>query len=231
MPRSGRACRSENGLLNGSLGTIFVLGLFPQRPGCCSLRSRLGSCICLGLRLRRLFSTASPRKPLFTGPKTGEIAPAEFTTVWGSAYPKKERGGPRWIVILLGPSAELNAQTLRAPGVTPSREIPYGCRETMVASTAPKRTEADRALHTLHERFDSRCPDVPCAALWTGSKRHQFTSTFRSYSGRRYGPPLCAIHAAGTPRTRAALPSIRKIDYSPSALQSVRLAKDPGWLM
>lgn len=90
MPCSGRACRLESELFDGSLGTIFY----------CARRSDRGL-----LRLPIGRGSTSPGKPFLTSAETGKITAAELTAVRRGAHSQEHPSRERGIVIVFRPGA------------------------------------------------------------------------------------------------------------------------------
>ena len=92
------------------------------------------------IRIRARQGCASP---LLAGPEARKVAPAGVTPVRCSAHSEKENSQRRWVIVLLAPGAELEAQTLGTTRVLPGLPFPHGRPKPRLAELATHLEEAE----------------------------------------------------------------------------------------
>ena len=128
----------------------------------------------------RLFAMATPGESLFAGAEAGEITATEFAAVGRGAETKFQDGPAGWIVILLGPGAELQAQTSRAAGITNRGKAPDGGFKTVLALTAAERKNSEQTPEALTESTNPGNAQLFRSALRTEDNGHRQTGTLSS---------------------------------------------------
>lgn len=115
---------------------------------------------------------APPRKPLLARTEACKVAAAKLTSIRRRAQSYEQASAKRWMVIVLGPGAQLHAETLGAPRIAPRLDIQERGFKAVVAVAASKREHAGDTLYTRRKTSDARAPNVPGTAIWTRTEMH-----------------------------------------------------------
>ena len=84
-----------------------------------------------------------PREFLLALLETRKVAAAEFAAIGRGAQSYEQTSAERWMVIVLGPGAQLHAEALGAPRIAPQREIEDESFKAMVTFAASERKQAE----------------------------------------------------------------------------------------
>jgi len=161
MPSSDRACRPENELFNGSLGTIFLLyPVLSSRP-----RNLIG---------RRFGSRSPPGVPLppcislLTCAEAREVAAAGGAAIRRGSQAQAHGDGAGRAIVLQAPGGQLLAIAARTAGVSPRAGGPHAGLPAGPAALATQGIDAHDGLQILGETAPVGHMHVARTALGTG---------------------------------------------------------------
>ncbi len=160
MPCSDRACRTENELIDGSLGTIFFYAqVIPFLR--IALRLLLGN-----LRFCRL-PRLPPRILLLARPETREITAAGRAAIRRRADAEHPDDPAARMIVLLTPSGQFLAIAARAARVFPRTRRPYTGMPAHVAPAAPQGINSQQSFKIFSDILSLRNTNVTRSTVRT----------------------------------------------------------------